>query len=431
MKLDGKKVAVVGLGVTGQSCVRFLQSQNALVTGFDTRLHLSLELGIPVFLGDLAEDVLSQFDLVLISPGLSTTMPAIQFAKAKGIEVIGDIELFARFNKSTLVGVTGSNGKSTVVSMLHDIFTKAGKRCAVGGNIGTPVLQLLDSELDIVVLELSSFQLETINQLPLKVAAVLNISEDHMDRYDSLADYAAAKARIYHDADICIANQEDELTQCDEKEFDYLLTTSERDSGFGLSSNPASITYDGEVYLQSGEMQVSGIHNLFNAQAAALIAKVTGIDDRYIKSALSDYQGLPHRCQKVARINKVDWINDSKATNVGATIAAISGLKPSLSGKLILLAGGDSKNADLAPLTPYMENDVEHLIVFGKDANKLAALKTSAKVVETMQQAVEVAANLAHSNDTVLLSPACASLDMFKNFEHRGQVFQASVEGLR
>lgn len=430
MKLAGKNIAVIGFGLTGQSCVRFLQAKKAKVTAFDTRELLQVKSHVPVVLGDIPEQALLSFDAVIVSPGLSLDMPALVAARANNIEVIGDIELFARFVNCPVIAVTGSNGKSTVVDMLRRIFTETTRSVGIGGNIGTPALDLLDGNYELMVLELSSFQLETCQRLKPFVSVILNVSEDHLDRHGNLASYAAAKQRIYHQATIKIANANDALSQPQNSTADYLLGQVQT-QGIGLDSDAAAITLNGEVFLTSQELQVAGLHNLFNAQAAILIASLCDLDDTTIKHSLKQYIGLPHRSQKIRTFKGVTWIDDSKATNVGATIAGIEGIKATIDGDIILLAGGDSKQADLSPLQTSLNEQVKHLIVFGKDAHLIAAMKTPLAHVSSMDEAVVQAAQHAKNGDAVLLSPACASLDMFNNFSHRGRCFQEAVGRLQ
>ncbi len=430
LALAGKKIAVVGLGKTGQSCVRFLLQKGAQVTGFDTREHLDVETGIPLFLGTLAEDALTAFDAVLLSPGLPLSMPAVQRAKALEIPVLGDVELFAQNNQSPVVAVTGSNGKSTVVSMLLHVLKTAGVDAVAGGNIGTPVLDLLQKTWQAVVLELSSFQLETTHSLGLDAACILNVSEDHMDRYATFKDYCAAKQRIYAHAKTCIANTDDANTLMGATGKICTISAVSRPKGFGVMASPNAIAEDGKLYLLADELAVKGQHNLVNAQAVVLLARELGLQDAQILPGLKSFSGLPHRCQQIADKRGIRWINDSKATNVGATIAAIKGIRPSTKGRLILLAGGDSKAADLSPLCPVLAKDVDQLITLGKDGHLLARLKPNTQNAGSMHEAVALAANTAHSGDTVILSPACASLDMFASFEERGRYFTEAVRAL-
>lgn len=429
-QLTNKNIAIVGMGLTGQSCARYLMRHEIQPVGFDTRSEFPLPLDMKCHFGELDASELSGFDVILISPGMDPNAAAIQTARDAGVKISNDIELFAANFAKPIVGVTGSNGKSTVVSMLEEIFTAAGVNAAVGGNIGKPALELLEQDLDLVVLELSSFQLEILDGLDLAVAAFLNLSDDHLDRHIDLPAYRAAKQNIYKGATFKVANKQDDNTLPDASSVDAWINTDATQTGFGLSPQPLAITLDGELFIKASEMQVTGIHNLLNAQAAAIIALQMGIKSTDVVAGLTAYTGLSHRCQRISAYKDIAWVNDSKATNVGATIAAIQGLKPTVSGNLWLVAGGDAKNADLTPLQTYLQRDVHQLITIGKDAPLLAQLKPQSVSAQTMEEAVNIAASGAQAGDMVLLSPACASLDMYKNYEQRGEVFTRAVEAL-
>lgn len=430
-QLKDKKIAIVGLGLTGRSCARYLLRNDIVPIGFDTRTQFKTALNIETHFGPLAENALVSFDLIILSPGLSSQIPAIQTAIAKGIPVVGDIELFAANCTKPIIGITGSNGKSTVVSMLAAVFEKADFAAVIGGNIGVPALDLLDHHFDVAVLELSSFQLETVSSLNLRVAALLNLSEDHMDRYPDLPAYRMAKQRIFDNAQFKLANLNDQNTLPLGSVADACISSDSRFSGFGINYSPLEITLNGESFIDPSSLKVSGLHNLLNIQATAIIAMEMGVQEEVIVTALTEYNGLAHRCQKVSNFNNVVWINDSKATNVGATIAAIQGLKPMVRGNLWLVAGGDAKNADLSPLHEYLQNDVDQLITIGKDASRFAEICPRCLSACTLEDAVQLAASGTRAGDMVLLSPACASLDMFRNFEQRGDVFIKAVEALK
>lgn len=428
--LKAKKVAVVGLGMTGRSCVAFLHKQEALITGFDTRSHLALELPIDIKLGDIPQSAFLDFDLVLVSPGFNLHHNAITTAKKAGVEVIGDVELFSRFNRKPVLAVTGSNGKSTVVTLLAHILNANGVKAVLGGNIGVPILSILDADCEAVVLELSSFQLESTYSLNALAACVLNLSQDHLDRHLSLEAYRDAKLRIYDHAQKSIANAQQQDTWPKVRIADAFISLNATQSGFGVAQEPLAITEDGQVYMLASDINLVGVHNLANVQAAVLLARELGLNDDAIRAAILDFEGLPHRCQTVLNRHNVRWINDSKATNVGATIAAIEGIKPSTVGKLVLVAGGDSKGADLNELADVFDSSVDHLIAMGKDAAKLAEQIPNANIVNSMNEAVLLAASLTQNGDTVLLSPACASLDMFSSFEDRGNQFTQAARAL-
>lgn len=433
--LENQQVAVVGLGLTGHSCVGFLCARGARVTAFDSRpeLNISLPEKVSVHLGPFDSYLLRQAQLIILSPGVSLAEPAIQQALQAGVEVIGDVELFARFNRRPVLGITGSNGKSTVTSLTAAMLDASGIRAVCGGNIGTPVLALLEQDYDIAVLELSSFQLETLSSLSMKAATVLNISPDHLDRYADLQAYRRAKLRIYNNAALQVVNREDPLTLPESAEDSrdiqqsFGLTQSSR--GFGYQAGEQLITLDGKGFLDFAQCQLVGQHNLLNVQAAAALALAGGAGEKAIQQAAKAFKGLPHRCEKVREHKGVVWINDSKGTNIGATEAAIAGLRPQVKGQLLLIAGGEGKGADFSQLQEALRS-VDKLICLGKDAEQIASMKPGALRVASMQAAVSAASSLVQAGDMVLLSPACASLDMFDNYQHRGQVFTQAVEAL-
>lgn len=425
--LKNLNTVVVGLGLTGQACVRFLIQQGAKVTAMDSNVNAQVPVGAIAKLGEFDQQILCAADLVILSPGVNPNLPALQAAFANGTDVIGDVELFARFNQRPVIAITGSNGKSTVTCLVTEILNAAGKNAQMGGNIGTPVLELLASEADIFVLELSSFQLETLRSLTPVCATILNISEDHLDRHMSLAAYANAKQRIYHQAKYKVANRDDIKTW----PKDYQSKTS-----FGLSYSPVGLSWDqqtkqildhGQPLIGEQECGIFGLHNILNMQAAICCVKPFSVEKDTIKQVLANFKGLAHRFEVISEADNVRWINDSKATNIGATIAAIESLKNRSQGKLILIAGGDGKNANFTELQPILLASVDLLITLGKDGREIASLKPGSVEVSSMQEAVEFAHEIVESGDVVLLSPACASIDMFNNYQHRGDVFKQAV----
>ena len=428
--LKNKRIAVVGLGLTGLSCVRFLIKQGADVIALDTREHLNVECPVPVFLGKIEPQYLLDADMVLLSPGVDPKTPAVSKAIDAGVEVIGDIELFARFNHRPVVAITGSNGKSTVTSLVAAMLKEQGINAKMGGNIGTPVLELLEQEADVFVLELSSFQLETVSSLQPIAATILNLCDDHLDRHGTMQAYQKAKQRIYFHAGTAIYNRDDAWTKPETDIASVTFGQGNSEAGFGWDAQRNQITDGGEAFLSADECSLSGTHNLLNIQAAAGCARVAGASDEAIKKAARMFSGLPHRFETVGFENHVRWINDSKATNVGATIAAIVGLAPSVKGKVILIAGGDGKGADFVPLKAVFEAHVAVVITLGKDGDQIAALSQNAIRVTDLKEAVESAAKIAGQGDVVLLSPACASLDMFKNYQQRGDCFAKAVKEL-
>lgn len=441
---------VIGLGITGLSCVRFLTRQQLPVVVMDTREQPpNIEQfrqtypDIPLYLANQwPQSILNQAKTLVVSPGVATSISPILQAKQAGVEVIGDVELFARFNRVPVIAITGANGKSTVTTLVGEMAKEAGKKVAVIGNIGTPVLDSLadfNAQPDLIVMELSSFQLETTSSLQSLAATVLNITPDHMDRYDSFAEYAKAKHRIHRQAQQVIINKEDPLSASDEiktcaKRW-YFTTGVPEKNEFGLrqKDNQTWLAFGEEYLVRANELKIVGKHNLANALSALALGKAAGLSFQQMIQTLKNFTGLPHRCQWVAKADGVEWINDSKGTNVGACTAALEGIGSQTQGKLVLLLGGDGKGADFSELVPLVEKYCRAIIVMGKDAHKIIdSLKHCVEtyLVNTMQQAVEQAASCADSGDIVLLSPACSSLDQYQNFSHRGEVFTESVKRL-
>lgn len=426
-----KKVTVVGLGKTGLSCVDFLLKKRAEVRVIDTRANPTgadkLNPTVPLHKGGLNQDWLNGSDIIVISPGLAVKTPEIQTALSSGVEVIGDIELFCREANEQgkpVVAITGSNGKSTVTTLVTEMAKAEGLRVGMGGNIGIPALSLLDAEYDLYVLELSSFQLETTFSLKAAAATVLNVTEDHMNRYADLEDYRQAKLKIYENAEIAVINAEDPLTKEDNKQ------RAKRRVDFGENNADYRLkTENGKQYLMAwqevvlpcDEVKISGRHNYMNALASIALAQAVGIKKQGIQTALRTFTGLEHRFQLAHFANGVRWINDSKATNVGSTVAALNGLY--LEGNLHLLLGGDGKGADFSELEKLINKPEIFCYCFGQDGAELAKLSARSQLFDTMEQAVDAIRPVLKPGDMVLLSPACASLDQFASFEKRGDEF--------
>lgn len=424
-----KIVTIIGLGKTGLSCVDYFKNKNAKIQVIDTRANPSgaelLDKSIPLHTGSLNSEWLLRSDLIVISPGLALATPEIQQAIQAGIEVVGDVELFCREAKAPIIAITGSNGKSTVTTLTYEMAKQAGIHVGIGGNIGVPVLSLLNEDFDLFVLELSSFQLETTYSLKAKAATILNISEDHMDRYDSIVDYRAAKLRIYDNAENIIVNGEDVQTY-PEQAVKNMIRFAQQNAEYTMNEG---MLYSGNIAIMNvNRMLITGRHNEMNALAAIALAEAANVPREGIVKALQSYGGLSHRFQIVATNDGVRWINDSKATNVGSTVAALNGLH--VSGTLYLLLGGDGKAADFSALKPLVNKKNIVCYCFGQDGAALAQLSEQSVLVETMQQAVEAIRPKLQKGDMVLLSPACASLDQFKNFEQRGDIFMALAQGL-
>ncbi|KAA5969292.1 UDP-N-acetylmuramoyl-L-alanine--D-glutamate ligase [Pantoea sp. M_9] len=425
----GRNVVIIGLGITGLSCVDFFLGQGVTPRVMDTRLSPpgldKLPEQVACHTGSINSDWLLAADLIVASPGIALAHPALSEAADAGIEIVGDIELFCREAQAPVVAITGSNGKSTVTTLVGEMARAAGWAVGVGGNIGLPALTLLKSPAQLYVLELSSFQLETTHSLKAAAATILNVTEDHMDRYPlGMQQYRAAKLRIYENAAICVVNADDGMTM-------PVRGADRRCISFGVDLGDYHLTRQqgstwlrahGEKILNTAEMKLVGQHNYTNALAALALADAVAIPRASSLKALTTYSGLPHRFQLVHEARGVRWINDSKATNVGSTEAALQGLQ--VAGTLWLLLGGDGKGADFSPLARYLQGDNIRLFCYGRDGDALAALRPEvATRTETLQQAVAQIAAAAQSGDMVLLSPACASLDQFRNFEQRGDLF--------
>lgn len=432
---------IVGLGKTGLSCARYLQRQGS---GFAVSDNRDLPPQLVPFkqefpqarlaAGGFDESLILNAGQILLSPGVSLEEPVIKKAIAKGIEVSGDVEIFSREARVPIVAVTGSNGKSTVASLLFEMAMQAGIKVQLGGNIGTPVLDLLmQATPDLYVLELSSFQLELTRSLNATASAVLNVTEDHMDRYASLANYAAAKSGIYTGNGCMIINLDDAHVtgMLDPGRRHICFTRAEPDSDqFGLKEMNGSVwLMQGSMrLLDSKELKIRGQHNYLNALAALALGQAIALPMDAMLKALREFRGLPHRCEFVRSINGVDWYNDSKGTNVGASCAAIE----SFAGhrNLILIAGGEGKNADFSPLLSSVRERVKLAITIGRDGPAIRKLlQDTVKVVPaaSMEEAVMLAHQHADAGDVVLLSPACASQDMFTDYADRGHCFINAV----
>lgn len=435
--------AIIGTGITGLSVARFCARQQQPFILFDTRLQppaladIRAEFpDVALELGPLNAESLLLADEVIISPGLTVNDPAIAAAKAAGISVVGDIELFVRHAKAPIVAITGSNAKSTVTTLVGEMAVEAGIKVAVGGNLGTPALDLLDDSIELYVMELSSFQLETVNRLGAKVATILNISADHLDRYPDMRAYHAAKLRVYYGAEQVVFNRNDILTRPPLAQGAKPITFGgpAEFNHFGVmeEEGEAWLAWQFQPLLPARELMIRGKHNLDNALAALALGRAAGIPMTAMITALKKFRGLKHRCEWVANKKGVDFFNDSKGTNIGATVAAIHGLV-NAPAQLVLIAGGEGKGADFRELAPVVSGNVRALVLIGRDALQIeVALTGITKIVHanSMQDAVAKAYSAAEVGDSVLLSPACASFDMFKNYGDRGEQFCAAVEAL-
>lgn len=435
--------AIIGTGITGLSVARFLSAQGQSFVLLDTRTnppnlekvraefpHAAIELG------ELQAETLLACDEIIVSPGISIETPAIVAARTAGIPVIGDIELFVRSAKAPIVAITGSNAKSTVTTLVGEMAKAAGINVAVGGNLGTPALALLDDSIELYVMELSSFQLETVSRVNAKAATILNISPDHLDRYENMRAYILAKLRVYFGAENLILNRNDLLTHPPlASGAKTLFFGGKADfGGFGV------LDVDGEPWLAHNlkalmpakEIYIRGRHNLDNALAALALGFSAGIPMEPMLQTLKTFKGLRHRCEFVAAIEGVEYYNDSKGTNIGATVAAIAGLSRAPA-KLIVILGGDGKGQDFTELNPILEKTPCEIVLIGRDAaliDEALASGIARHHATSFAQAIAMASELAKSGDVVLLSPACASLDMFKNYEDRGEQFCALVRSM-
>lgn len=440
------KTLVVGLGKTGVSCARYLRAQGVSVAVTDSRsdppglplLRQTLP-EVPVFIGGFPVTAFAAAAELIVSPGVPLAEPLIQAALARGVPVLGDVALFARAARAPICAITGSNGKSTVTTLLGLMAEACGIRVAVGGNLGAPALDLLDDAVELYAVELSSFQLETTPSLAAKAAVCLNISPDHLDRYPSLDAYVAAKTRVYAGAEVAVINRDDPrvcaMPHPDVPTIGFTLEEP-REGEFGLSLRDGAtwLCRGPEPLINSAEVLIAGRHNLANALAALALAEACGLEQAPALDVLRGFRGLEHRSQLVTERRGVRWYDDSKGTNPGATVAALEGLvPPGASRRVVLIAGGDGKGADFAPLGPAVERAARAVVLIGRDAPRIAAAlvgRSEVRHAGDMGAAVALAAELARPGDCVLLSPACASFDMFAGFEHRGRVFTEAVRSL-
>ncbi|HEX4619790.1 MAG TPA: UDP-N-acetylmuramoyl-L-alanine--D-glutamate ligase [Steroidobacteraceae bacterium] len=441
---------IVGLGRTGLSAARYLRTQGWRLAVTDTRSAppelaalTALDERIPVRLGALDAALLDEALCVVASPGVPLTAPFFAEARRRGLEIVGDIELFARAADAPVAGVTGTNGKSTVTTLLARMAERAGLKVRAGGNLGEPALDLLAPGTALYVLELSSFQLETTTHLECRAATVLNVTADHLDRYASIGEYAAAKARIFARCDTAVVNLDDPLVVAMPRAARRTLSFSLR-AAVGADYSVAEVaavaavagreggwwlTRAGTPLLPVAELRIKGLHNAANALAALALGEALELPLASMLEELREFPGLPHRAQWVAEVRGVTYVNDSKGTNVGATLAAVGGM----AGPLVMIAGGDGKNQDFAPLAAAFRGKVRHAVLIGRDAPAIARALTGVCILEvcaTLEEAVHAAARAARPGDTVLLSPACASLDMFRDYTQRGAVFTRAVREL-
>ncbi|QQD24862.1 UDP-N-acetylmuramoyl-L-alanine--D-glutamate ligase [Venatoribacter cucullus] len=433
------KRMIVGLGMTGLSAARWCQRQGYAFDLCDTRTQVpglaAVKAEFPratIFTGPLQADILSAYDQLIVSPGVAIHEPAIQAAAAAGAEISGDVQLFAERCQQPIIAITGSNGKSTVTTLVGELLAAAGKQVAVGGNIGVPVLDLPAAE--IYVLELSSFQLETTRNLNAAAAVILNLSEDHLDRYDGMAGYLQAKQRIFQGCRLAVVNRDDAATSAPAGTAVIRFGLDAPVAGaFGLQrvQNESWIVLGEQPVIAASELKIKGQHNLANVMAALALVQAVGVAPQTVLPALRQFAGLEHRCQWLGQREGVSFYNDSKGTNVGSTLAAINGLGPEINGKIWLLAGGEGKGQDFKPLADSCHQYAAAVLTFGADGGKISAAVNGHCPTEnfaTLDDAFATALQHAQNGDVILLSPACASFDQFRNYVQRGEYFRTLVE---
>ncbi|CDG73421.1 UDP-N-acetylmuramoyl-L-alanine--D-glutamate ligase [Acinetobacter nosocomialis] len=441
----GLKV-VAGLGISGVSAVNFLHEQGYQVAVTDSRPtppgHDQIPADVKTSFGKLDQELLLQAEEIILSPGLAPQLPEIQAAIAKGISVVGDIQLLRRATDVPIVAITGSNAKSTVTTLMGLMAKDAGKKVAIGGNLGRPALDLLKDQPELLVLELSSFQLETTSHLNAEVAVVLNMSEDHLDRHGNMLEYHQAKHRIFQGVKKVVFNRDDALSR-------PLVPDTTPMQSFGLNApdlNQYGILRDadGTLWLarglqrliKSSDLYIQGMHNVANALACLALGEAIGLPMESMLETLKHFKGLEHRCEYVKTVHDVRYYNDSKGTNVGATLAAIDGLGAAIEvkkGKVALILGGQGKGQDFTPLRSSIEKYAKVVVLIGEDAPVIEqAIQGATKILHaaTLKEAVEICQRETQAEDVVLLSPACASFDMFKSYNDRGQQFVACVNSL-
>ena len=446
IELNDKQVLVLGLGDTGLSALRWLARQGARLSVADTRAVppgldvVKAELPqVTTHCGPFARNVFEPAELIVASPGVPLAEPEIQAAIARGTPVVGDVELFAQHKPASakVIAITGANGKTTVTTLVGEMCKQAGLKTVVAGNIGLPVLDALAMpEPDVYVLELSSFQLETTSSLSPDAATVLNVTEDHMDRYDGMASYAAAKARIFHGTGVQVLNRDDVwsrgMAEAGRQQVSFGMGAATTEADYGLLQRDCKtwLMYGEQALLSTDEMRLAGLHNAMNALAALALCRAIGIEMAPLLATLRQFKGLPHRVEWVANHAGVDFYDDSKGTNVGATCAALAGLPK----KVVLIAGGDGKGQDFSPLREPVAANARAVVLIGRDAPliRLAIADAGVDILDapSLEDAVRRAHAVAQPGDAVLLSPACASFDMFRNYVHRAEVFVAAVQAI-
>lgn len=432
--------AILGLGTTGRSVARFWKARGIPFIALDTRPELADDLdvrrelvGVEAHFGDFDDGVFDEIDLLIASPGIAMDSLELLRAQQAGVEIRGDIDLFVAETDKPVIGITGSNGKSTVTTFVGQLLESCGLRVALGGNLGTGALDLLDQEVDVYVLELSSFQLERAGDLNLAVATVLNLTPDHLDRHQTMPLYHLAKHRIFAGAKHVVINARDPLTLPVGK-GDATWTAWRNDEpdlrqlGIRKIEGEAWITFGFESLICCAELPVAGEQNIQNVLAALAICRGVDLEFTQLIEAVGSLRGLPHRCEFIAEIGGVSFINDSKATNVGATVSAITGL--SRGGNIVLIAGGEAKGQSFDTLSKAVKGTCKQVILIGQAAEEIAKnlpSETPVNIATSFDAALKIAASSAKAGDVVLLSPACASFDMFDNYQQRGDAYREAV----
>ncbi|MFQ3185039.1 UDP-N-acetylmuramoyl-L-alanine--D-glutamate ligase [Marinomonas primoryensis] len=439
--------AVVGLGATGLSCVRFLASKGVDFYVVDSRenppgLEQAKEYCPKnrIFTGDLAVLETLGVTELYVSPGIALRTPVLARLAARGVLMRGDIDLFRDYVDAPFVAITGSNAKSTVTTLVALLLQACGKNAKAGGNLGPPALDLLSPNTDFYVLELSSFQLETTHSLQADLACLLNVSEDHMDRYDDLYEYQRVKQKVYRGCKAAVCNKQDILTApllADTTPVRAFTTKSPDLKEFGMlkDGDGAWLCRGVERLYHTSQIALKGSHNHANVLASLAMLELLGVDvmSNVVGDVLKEFGGLPHRCETVRTLHNVTYINDSKGTNVGATLAALQGLGSVVRKNILLIAGGEGKGADFSPLTKSVTDFVRVVYLFGKDADRIAEVMlpgTEVKRFDSLDQIVSSISQDAKEGEIVLFSPACASLDIYKSYEVRGEHFARLVAEL-
>jgi UDP-N-acetylmuramoylalanine--D-glutamate ligase len=446
VEVKGKKILVVGLGRSGVAAAEFLHARGAIVTANDAQPEEKLAAaglrgrGVEVVAGAHPRELFENADLIVASPGVPLAIEPFRQARAAGVAVISEVELAARYLRGRLVGITGTNGKTTTTTLIYELLRRAGLPAQVGGNIGTPLVSLVEGSRDdgLTVIEISSFQLEAVERLHLFAAALLNITPDHLDRYASVEEYAEAKANIFRNQtpeDLAVLNYDDArvrgMSERTRAHAVYFSRERELDEGIFLRGDDVVSRGGGRerVLISRGEIGVRGAHNLENVMAALAVGLACGAPPDSMRQTVREFKGVEHRLEFVAEIDGVKFYNDSKATNVDSAIKSLE----AFDGGVVVILGGKDKGSDYAPLAPLVSERCEHVILIGAAADKIAAALEGAKPLHcaaTMEGAVKLGRRLAAPGGTVLLAPACASFDMFENYEHRGRVFKEAVRAL-